>query len=30
MEIKDLLSITHTFGSPVYMYDANKISSQYE
>ena len=30
MEIKDLLSITHTFGSPVYVYDANKISSQYE
>lgn len=30
MEIKDLISITHTFGSPVYVYDANKISSQYE
>ena len=30
MEIKDLLSITHTFGSPVYVYDANKISAQYE
>ena len=30
MEIKDLLSITHTFGSPVYVYDANKISSQCE
>ena len=30
MEIRDLLSITHTFGSPVYVYDANKISSQYE
>nr|WP_314677677.1 diaminopimelate decarboxylase [uncultured Capnocytophaga sp.] len=30
MEIKDLLSTTHTFGSPVYVYDANKISSQYE
>ena len=30
MEIKDLLSITHTFGSPMYVYDANKISSQYE
>ena len=30
MEIKDLLSIAHTFGSPVYVYDANKISFQYE
>ena len=30
MEIKDLISITHTFGSPVYVYDANKISAQYE
>ena len=30
MKIKDLISITHTFGSPVYVYDANKISSQYE
>ena len=30
MEIKDLLSITHTFGSPVYVYDAYKIRSQYE
>ena len=30
MEIRDLLSTTHTFGSPVYVYDANKISSQYE
>ena len=30
MEVKDLLSVAHTFGSPVYVYDANKISSQYE
>ena len=30
MEVKDLLSVTHTFGSPVYVYDANKISAQYE
>ena len=30
MEIKDLLSIAHTYGCPVYVYDANKISSQYE
>ena len=30
MEIKDLLSIVHTYGCPVYVYDANKISSQYE
>ena len=30
MEIKDVISITHTFGSPVHVYDANKISSQYE
>ena len=30
MEIKDLLSIAHTYGSPVYVYDANKISAQYE
>ena len=30
MEVKDLLSIVHTYGSPVYVYDANKISTQYE
>ena len=30
MEVKDLLSIVHTYGSPVYVYDANKISAQYE
>ena len=30
MEVKDLLSIAHTYGSPVYVYDANKISTQYE
>ena len=30
MEIKDLISIPHTFGIPVYVYDANKISSEYE
>ena len=30
MEVKDLLSVAHTFGSPVYVYDANKISAQYE
>ena len=30
MEVKDLLSVVHTYGSPVYAYDANKISSQYE
>ena len=30
MEIKDLLSITNTFGSPIYVYDAEKISSQYK
>ena len=30
MEVKDLLSIAHTYGSPVYVYDANKISAQYE
>ena len=30
MEVKDLLSIAHTYGSPVYVYDANKISGQYE
>ena len=30
MEIKDLLSISHTYGCPVYVYDAYKIRSQYE
>ena len=30
MDVKDLLSVAHTFGSPVYVYDANKISAQYE
>ncbi len=30
MEIKDLLSIAHTFGNPVYVYDADKITSQYK
>ena len=30
MEIKDLLSITDTFGSPIYVYDAEKISFQYK
>ena len=30
MEVKYLLSIAHTYGSPVYVYDANKISAQYE
>lgn len=30
MKIKDLLSITDTFGSPIYVYDAEKISSQYK
>ena len=30
MEIKDLLSILHTYGCPVYVYDAYKIRSQYE
>lgn len=30
MEIKDLLSITDSFGSPIYVYDAEKISSQYK
>ena len=30
MEIKDLLSIAHTYGCPVYVYDAYKIISQYE
>ena len=30
MEVKDLLSVVHNYGSPVYVYDANKISSQYE
>ena len=30
MKIKDLLSIVHTYGCPVYVYDAYKIRSQYE
>ena len=30
MEIKDLLSIAHTYGCPVYVYDAYKMRSQYE
>ena len=30
MEIKDLLSITDTFGSHISVYDAEKISSQYK
>ena len=30
MEVKDLLSVVHTYGSPAYVYDANKISAQYE
>ena len=30
MEVKDLLSIAHTHGCPVYVYDAYKIRSQYE
>ena len=30
MEIKELLSIAHTYGCPVYVYDAYKIRSQYE
>ena len=30
MEIKDLLSIAHAYGCPVYVYDAYKIRSQYE
>ena len=30
MEVKDLLSVVHTYGSLVYVYDANKISAQYE
>lgn len=30
MEIKDLLSIVHTYGCPMYVYDAYKIRSQYE
>ena len=30
MEVKDLLSVVHTYGSPVYVYDANKISAQYK
>lgn len=30
MKIEDLLSVAHTYGSPVYVYDADKISSQYQ
>lgn len=30
MRVKDLLTITDEFGCPVYVYDANKIVSQYE
>lgn len=30
MNIKDLLSISDTWGSPIYVYDAEKISSQYK
>ena len=30
MEIKNLLSIVHIYGCPVYVYDAYKIRSQYE
>ena len=30
MEVRDLLSVVHTYGSPVYVYDANKISAQYK
>ena len=29
MNTNDLLNIAHTFGSPVYVYDAEKIGSQY-
>ena len=29
MKINDLLNIAHTYGSPVYVYDAQKIASQY-
>ena len=30
MKIEDLLSVAHTYGSPVYVYDADKITSQYK
>ena len=30
MKIEDLLSVAHTYGSPVYVYNADKISSQYQ
>ena len=30
MKIEDLLSVAHTYRSPVYVYDADKISSQYQ
>ena len=30
MKIEDLLSVAYTYGSPVYVYDADKISSQYQ
>lgn len=30
MQIKDLLQVAQEFGSPVYVYDANKIISQYQ
>ena len=29
MKINDLLNIAHTYGSPVYVYDAQRIASQY-
>ena len=30
MTHKDLLSVANDFGSPVYVYDAEKITSQYQ
>ena len=30
MKTEDLLNIAHTYGNPVYVYDAEKISSQYQ
>ena len=30
MKTEDLLTIAHTYGNPVYVYDAEKISSQYQ
>ena len=30
MKIEDLLSVAHTYGSPLYVYNADKISSQYQ